>query len=112
MSRFHFTYFSLLIHVTGVSAGNKKIPKGSYIGIYAGELLTEQQGETRGRCVRDARRWSCVCVDSCDRLYDMYGRTYLFSVDFHHLKFEMDDQDEWENLYVVDAYHAGNVSAQ
>ena len=55
--------------------------------------------------------WARVCVDSCDRLYDIYGRMYLFSVDFHHLKFEMDDQDEWENLYVVDAYHAGNVSA-
>ena len=42
----------LLMYVTGVVAGNKKIPKGSYIGIYAGELLTEQEGEARGRYVR------------------------------------------------------------
>ena len=93
------------------SAGNK-IPKGSYIGTHAGELLTEQQGETRDRCVRDAKQWTCVCVDSCGKLYDVYGRTYPFSVDFHHLKFEMDDQDKWVNLYAVDAYHAGNVSAR
>ncbi|KAN0087812.1 histone-lysine N-methyltransferase [Tylopilus felleus] len=76
----------------GVSAGNKKIPKGSYIGIYAGELLTEQEGEERGR------------------YYDLYGRTYLFSIDFHHLKLGMEDPDDWENLYVVDAYHAGNFT--
>lgn len=47
-----------------------------------------------------------------DRYYDMYGRTYLFSVDFHHLKLDMENPDDWENLYVVDAYHAGNVSAR
>lgn len=37
---------------TGVFAGAKRIPKGSYIGIYAGELLTEQEGEERGLYVR------------------------------------------------------------
>ena len=42
----------------------------------------------------------------------MYGRTYLFSVDFHHLKLEMGDQDEWEDMCVVDACHAGSVSAR
>ena len=39
------------MYVTGVSAGNRRIPKGSYLGIYAGELLTEQEGDERGRCV-------------------------------------------------------------
>ncbi|KAG9315523.1 hypothetical protein JVU11DRAFT_3139 [Chiua virens] len=76
----------------GVSAGNKKIPKGTYLGIYAGELLTEQEGDERGR------------------YYDLYGRTYLFSIDFHHLKFDEENGDDWENLYVVDAYHAGNFT--
>ncbi|KAF9220528.1 SET domain-containing protein [Gyrodon lividus] len=76
----------------GVSAGAKKIPRGSYVGIYAGELLTEQEGEERGR------------------YYDIYGRTYLFSVDFHHLKTGMQDPDDWDNIYVVDAYHAGNFT--
>jgi hypothetical protein len=52
-----------------------------------------------------------VCVDEFDRYYDLYGRTYLFSVDFHHLKMGMKNPDEWDNIYVVDAYHAGNVSA-
>jgi hypothetical protein len=32
----------------GVFAGRQKIPKGSFIGIYAGELLTENEGEERG----------------------------------------------------------------
>lgn len=35
----------------GVFAGAKRIPKGSYIGIYAGEILTEQEGEDRGQYV-------------------------------------------------------------
>lgn len=32
----------------GVFAGNKKIPKGTFIGIYAGELLRDEDGEKRG----------------------------------------------------------------
>ena len=32
----------------GVFAGRQKIPKGSFIGVYAGELLTENEGEARG----------------------------------------------------------------
>jgi histone-lysine N-methyltransferase SUV39H len=32
----------------GVFAGRQKIPKGSFIGVYAGELLTENEGEERG----------------------------------------------------------------
>lgn len=46
------------------------------------------------------------------RHYDLCGRTYLFSIDFHHLKIDMEDPEEFDNLYVVDAYHAGNVSAR
>lgn len=38
--------------ITGVIAGDKKIPKGSHLGIYAGELLTEQEAEARGRYAR------------------------------------------------------------
>ena len=32
----------------GVFAGPRRIPKNSYIGVYAGELLTEAEGEKRG----------------------------------------------------------------
>jgi hypothetical protein len=39
----------------GVFAGTKKIPRGSYVGIYSGELLTELEGEERGRYVWLAR---------------------------------------------------------
>jgi hypothetical protein len=31
----------------------------------------------------------------------------LFDLDFHHLK---GDDEEWTNIYTVDAYHTGNVS--
>lgn len=39
---------SFLTRHLGVFAGRQKIPKGSFIGIYAGELLTENEGEERG----------------------------------------------------------------
>ncbi|KAF8874416.1 hypothetical protein BD779DRAFT_255631 [Infundibulicybe gibba] len=67
----------------------KKILKGSYIGHYAGEILTDAMGEERGV------------------LYNKSGRTYLFDIDFYHLRI---DNENWENKYVVDAYHAGNFT--
>jgi hypothetical protein len=42
-----------------------------------------------------------------DRKYDIFGRTYLFNIDGYHLQ---QDDPSWEVSYVVDAYHAGNVS--
>ncbi|KAF8066886.1 hypothetical protein FPV67DRAFT_1416749 [Lyophyllum atratum] len=71
----------------GVFAGNKKIQMGTFIGIYAGELLTDSEGEARGE------------------KYNKFGRTYLFDLDCYHLK---EDNPEWEIQYTVDAYHAGN----
>jgi len=75
----------------GVFAGNKKIPMGTFIGIYSGELLTDTVAHERGV------------------LYNTYGRTYLFDLDFHHLKGDENDKD-WTNKYTVDAYHAGNFT--
>ncbi len=40
------------------------------------------------------------------RLYNKFGRTYLFDIDFWYLK---DDQEKVK--YCIDAYHAGNVSS-
>ena len=40
------------------------------------------------------------------RYYNSFGRTYLFDVDFYHLKKDEDDPPK----YCIDAYHAGNVS--
>jgi hypothetical protein len=37
----------------GVFAGSKKIYQGTFVGIYAGELLTDQVGEQRGLLVID-----------------------------------------------------------
>ncbi|KAH7928775.1 SET domain-containing protein, partial [Leucogyrophana mollusca] len=69
----------------GVFAGPKKIPKGTYIGIYAGELLTEKEGDDRGV------------------YYNKFGRTYLFYIDYFYLENE-------PAHFVVDAYHAGNFT--
>lgn len=49
------------------------------------------------------------------RKYNKFGRTYLFDLDFYFLregkgKEEGKQEEEWEPKYVVDAYHAGNVS--
>ncbi|KAI5124401.1 hypothetical protein M0805_008286 [Coniferiporia weirii] len=69
----------------GVFAG-KRIPKGTFIGIYSGELLLEEEAEMRGL------------------VYDKLGRTYLFDIDFWHIP-----KAEGESCrYCVDAFHAGN----
>ncbi|KAF8343645.1 hypothetical protein F5887DRAFT_885580 [Amanita rubescens] len=71
----------------GVFAGQKKIYKGAFVGVYAGELITDEEGEERGR------------------YYNKLGKTYLFDIDFHHLR---KDRDDWQSKYTVDAYHVGN----
>ncbi|KAH9892737.1 hypothetical protein C8Q73DRAFT_649479 [Cubamyces lactineus] len=68
----------------GVFAGQKKIPANSFIGIYAGEYLTDSEGETRGT------------------IYNKFGRTYLFDLDFWFLG------SDKKVKYCIDAYHAGN----
>ncbi|KAH9978866.1 hypothetical protein BGW80DRAFT_1165552, partial [Lactifluus volemus] len=75
----------------GIFAGRQKIPKGSFIGVYAGELLTENEGDSRGI------------------MYNKFGKTYLFQLDFYHLRGnDAGDDDDWQTKYVIDAYHAGN----
>ncbi|PCH43681.1 SET domain-containing protein, partial [Wolfiporia cocos MD-104 SS10] len=39
--------------------------------------------------------------------YNHFGRTYLFDLDFWHLH---QGSEDWENLYSVDAFHAGNFT--
>lgn len=73
----------------GVFADQKKIYKGTFIGIYAGEIITDEAGEERGF------------------KYDKLGKTYLFDIDFHHLR---KDHTDWTSKYTVDAYHAGNFT--
>ncbi|KAA1475140.1 SET domain-containing protein, partial [Dentipellis sp. KUC8613] len=68
------------------------IPAGTFVGIYAGELILDEDGDERGR------------------KYNEFGRTYLFTLDFYYLKDTVEDRDEWEPKYVVDAYHTGNFT--
>jgi len=65
---------------------SKKIAKGTYIGLYSGEFLKDDECERRGL------------------VYDQSGRTYLLDIDFYYLKPFGDVQ------YVVDAYHVGNFT--
>ncbi|KAI0958679.1 hypothetical protein AcV7_004427 [Taiwanofungus camphoratus] len=73
----------------GVFAGSRKIPANTFIGIYAGEYITDAEGEERGS------------------KYNKFGRTYLFDLDFHYLRM---DNPDWETKYCVDAYHVGNFT--
>ncbi|THH04749.1 hypothetical protein EW145_g5290 [Phellinidium pouzarii] len=72
----------------GVFAG-KKISKGTFIGIYSGELLIEEEAEMRGK------------------VYNKLGRTYLFDIDFYHIPRA---EGEESAKYCVDAFHAGNFT--
>ncbi|OCH88882.1 SET domain-containing protein [Obba rivulosa] len=76
----------------GVFAGNKRIPAHTFVGIYAGEYITDEEGEKRGK------------------QYNKFGRTYLFDVDFWYLKSHLDNPNEWDVKYLVDAYHVGNFT--
>ncbi|KAF5310154.1 hypothetical protein D9619_010558 [Psilocybe cf. subviscida] len=68
----------------------QRIASGQFIGIYSGELLTDHEAHERGI------------------KYNKWGKTYLFDIDFHHLK-DPDDQN-WTNKFTVDAYHCGNFT--
>ncbi|KAG8956369.1 hypothetical protein FRC04_004450 [Tulasnella sp. 424] len=71
------------------------IPTGRFIGIYSGELLTDAEAHKRG----------------------LLGRTYLFNLDFVHLKDDTSPEKSsgsressasGNSKYAVDAFHAGN----
>lgn len=53
-------------------------------------------------------------IVTCLRVYNKVGRTYLFELDFYYLHTSpsdgTQDDEEWQAKYVMDAYHAGNVS--
>lgn len=49
---------------------------------------------------------NCI-TKSTHRKYNAFGKTYLFDVEGYHLR---EEDPGWEVSYVVDAYHAGNVS--
>ncbi|KAJ6551653.1 SET domain-containing protein [Mycena capillaripes] len=67
----------------------KRIYKGTFIGVYSGEYMRDEDSERRGL------------------VYDKSGRTYLMNCDPYYLK-ELTDQDDIE--YTIDAYHAGNFT--
>ncbi|KAJ3522364.1 hypothetical protein NM688_g8883 [Phlebia brevispora] len=72
----------------GIFAADR-IPANTFVGIYAGEYLTDAEGNERGK------------------KYNQVGRTYLFDIDFWYLK--KDDPDK-PVKYCVDAFHAGNFT--
>lgn len=47
-------------------------------------------------------------------LYNKFGRTYLFDLDFWFLKLDENgvEQEDCKVKYCIDAYHAGNVSTR
>ncbi|KAF8528104.1 SET domain-containing protein [Hysterangium stoloniferum] len=87
---------------------DEKIPRGTYLGIYAGEMILESEADERGK------------------LYDKFGRTYLFDMDFYYLHSLADDQQKTSgnhgassnvgksvqvvSTYTIDAFHVGNFT--
>lgn len=66
-------------------------------------------GEERGRSIKFLSHFPSVTLTNFDydRKYNAFGRTYLFNIDGYHLQ---EEEEDWDPKYVVDAYHAGNVS--
>ncbi|XP_021953905.1 histone-lysine N-methyltransferase SUV39H2 isoform X1 [Folsomia candida] len=63
----------------------KRIRKGAYVCLYAGEVITDEMANTRGKT------------------YDQEGSTYLFDLDFN--------ETDLDNCpYVIDAKMYGNIS--
>ena len=58
------------------------IAKGQFVTEYVGEIITNEEAETRGK------------------LYDKAGSTYLFDLDF----------DKDEAAFTIDAKNYGNIS--
>lgn len=93
------------IFLIGVFADSKKIPAGTFVGIYAGELLRDSVGEERGMLVY-VFSLDYLANPPLHRKYNAFGKTYLFDIDLYYLK---DEDPDWQVSYTVDAYHAGNV---
>ncbi|KIY69411.1 SET domain-containing protein [Cylindrobasidium torrendii FP15055 ss-10] len=80
--------------------GKTTLPGHSFIGIYAGEVLTENEADQRGRT------------------YDRSNRTYLYNLDSAHLRTACEkingrpfNEEEDECCkYVMDAHHVGNFT--
>ena len=64
---------------------------------------------------REESKWySAFVVDeqmltASQRVYNRFGRTYLFDIDFYFLN---EDHGHTQISYCIDAYHAGNVGAK
>ncbi|KAF5338006.1 hypothetical protein D9611_014974 [Ephemerocybe angulata] len=73
----------------GVYCYEESIPKGTFVGVYAGEVM----------------RWNDAAdrIGAKDALTNPKGR-YVFAINFPHLQ-----TDGWVPEYVVDAYQVGNV---
>ncbi|KAJ4474438.1 hypothetical protein J3R30DRAFT_3295256, partial [Lentinula aciculospora] len=84
----------------------EKIPEGTFIGIYSGELLGHEESEERAI------------------KYDEFGRTYLFDIDWWAPNSDSSESDSSASSsnsdseeetrrpskYTIDAYHAGNFT--
>ena len=50
MTALYYSLSTLLKILLGIFAG-RRIPSGTFVGIYAGEIITDEEGERRGRWV-------------------------------------------------------------
>jgi hypothetical protein len=115
----------ILTSPTGVFAGAKLIPTGTFLGIYAGELMGTDLAETLGLSVQFLLRDTEFHAYIRSK-YTAIKRTYVLDIDNWFLsdRFKPDsaegfhvmppappaDPSEWEAEYCVDAFRVANVS--
>ena len=92
----------------GVFAG-ERIHANTFIGIYAGEFVTDEEGERRGKSA-ESGTFICESVLIQARVYNLAGKTYLFDIDFWHIN-EKAKKSTGNTMtkFCVDAFHVGNV---
>ena len=92
----------------GVFAG-ERIHANTFIGIYAGEFVTDEEGERRGKSVESGILIrENVLIQA--RIYNLAGKTYLFDIDFWHInEKEKKRANAAMTKFCVDAFHVGNV---
>jgi len=95
---------------TGLFAG-ESIPQGTFIGVYAGEIITIEEAMKRGSYVISPFALvGSTHLTLTFRIYDELGISYLFDLDFEE---PLNSQKESANttaVFSVDARYFGNVS--
>jgi len=101
----------LHVHLsTGLFAG-ESIPQGTFIGVYAGEIITIEEAMKRGSYVMSSfAPVGPTHLTLTFRIYDELGISYLFDLDFEESLNSQKESANTSAAFSVDARYFGNVS--